>query len=217
VNFNNQISGLDDLLSGVDFIYSGDVIKSNQMKWVKNLPHQSFSSKFLLEIINDIYEWSINKMIENADKLIIHNNFNKPISIDILSSINLGINPSIMFYSNNIFSKLNIQLSFPFSGLNNTSYLDDHFQLKFEYLINNREISSYYSPIIRDNIDDSSIYFVDNPIQSMVWSLQNMTYDIKDNNHIIEMPIYDCSYKAVHVRIVDTQKIREMKINSILE
>lgn len=217
MDLNNQISGLDDLLSKVDFIYSGDVIKSNQMKWVKNLPHQSFSSKFLLEIINDIYEWSFNKMIENSDELIVHNSFDNPLSIDILSSTDLGINPSIMFCSGNIFSKLNIQLSFPFSGLNNTSYLEDHFKLKFKYLINNSEVSSYYSPLISDNIDDSSIYFVDNPIQSMVWSLQNMTYDIKDGNHIIEMPIYDCSYKAVHVRIVDTQKIREIKINSILE
>jgi hypothetical protein len=74
--------------------------------------------------------------------------------------------------------------------------------------------------VILDEVDDCHFYLVDKPIQSMVWSLQNMIYDIefnyKSNSHMIKLPIYDCDFISYKIRVVDTQKLRNDKINSIL-
>jgi hypothetical protein len=83
-----------------------------------------------------------------------------------------------------------------------------------------REVSAYYSPLIEDSEDDCYFYLVDKPIQSMVWSLQNMNYKIVENNyqfeHIVSFPIYHCDYNVYKIRVVNTQKIREEKINTLL-
>ena len=82
------------------------------------------------------------------------------------------------------------------------------------------EVSAFYSPMIKDTDDDCHFYLIDKPIQSMVWSLQNMTYDMNrgfsSNDHCIKLPVYDCNYNAMKIRVINTQKLREEKINSIL-
>lgn len=48
-----------------------------------------------------------------------------------------------------------------------------------------------------------------------------MVYDIKfdefENHHLIKLPIYECDFKTYRVRVVDAQKLRNDKINSILD
>jgi hypothetical protein len=218
VDLSSNISSIDNLVSKIDFIYSGDIIKSEKMKWVKKINHGSFSGIFFKEVIENIYEWSFNKMAKSSSDILIHNNYDIPITINYLEEVISNRNNSLMFYSNNTHSRLNIQLSFSFSSpKENNRYLDEWFYFKFKFLLNGSDVSSYYSPLISDSLDDCYIYLVDRPIQSLVWSLQNSKYTIDGDNHIIEMPVYHCDYNATRIRFVDTQKIREMKIKSILE
>jgi hypothetical protein len=83
-----------------------------------------------------------------------------------------------------------------------------------------KEVSAYYSPLISDDVDDCHFYLIDRPIQSMVWSLQNMNYSVNkgfsSNEHVIKIPIYNCDYESYKIRVVNTQKLRNDKINLIL-
>ena len=58
------------------------------------------------------------------------------------------------------------------------------------------------------------------PIQSLVWSLQNMTYDIEDDygvyKHTVNYKFYHCDYNSTVVHVKNTSKLRDEKIDSLL-
>jgi hypothetical protein len=71
--------------------------------------------------------------------------------------------------------------------------------------------------------DELTLYVVDNSIQSLVYSLQNMDYVIEpiDNNnfewkHTINYNLYDCRFNSYKISIKDVSKLRNDKINKIL-
>jgi hypothetical protein len=215
-DFEYHKTTLENFLQKVDFIYSGDVISSVEMKFNRSLNHNSFSASFIKEIIIDVYKKSFNKMIEKSEEIIVNRNSFHDI-YDFMDSIPLI--PKILFYSKN--SNLNLKLgSHLLEEEDGKGYLPNYFNRRFKFLSYGKEVSAYYSPKIEDDIDDCHFYLVDKPIQSMVWSLQNMIYDIEfgpiSNNHMIKLPIYDCDFMAYKIRVVDTQKLRNNKINLIL-
>ena len=214
--FENFRKSLEDYLQKIDFVYSGDVINSIDKTYTKKLKHLSFSAEFMKEVMLDIYNYSFQKMLENSKEIVIHrNNFH-----DVYSLIgDVSLNPRIMFYSKN--SNLNLNLGgHLLESDDNSGYLPNYFNRRFKLMSSGVEVSSYYSPLISDSEDDCHFYLIDKPIQSMVWSLQNMTYDIKrsfsSNNHTVKIPVYNCDYSTLRVRVINTQKLREEKINSIL-
>lgn len=214
--FDNYKKSLDDFLEKIDFIYSGDVINSFEKKYIEKLKHSSFPAKLFRSSITDIYNWSVNEMIAKSKEVVIHRSGFSDI-YDLMDKI--PINPKILFYSTN--SNLNLNLGSPVieSG-NDDDYLPSYFNRRFKLMSHNREVSAYYSPLIEDNLDDCHFYLVDRPIQSMVWSLQNMSYSVNksfsSDEHIIKIPIYNCDYEAYKIRVVNTQKLREDKINTLL-
>jgi hypothetical protein len=214
--FSDYKKQLEDYLIKLDFIYSGDVIKSEQKIFFKESKNKNFSAVFLSEIMCDIYNWSFNKMIEKSKELVIHRNkFN-----DVYDLMNdYSLNPKILFYSKN--SNLNLNLGrHLIEGSDDKGYLPDYFMRRFKLMSFGKEVSAYYSPLIEDSEDDCNFYLVDRPIQSMVWSLQNMEYDVIDigsvYEHHVNFPIYHCDYDVYKIRVIDTQKIREEKINTLL-
>lgn len=206
---------LEDFLQKIDFIYSGDVISSVDKTYIQKLKHSSFSSNLCKDMMIDIYNWSFEKMILNSKEIIIHrNNF-----VDVYDLMNrMSINPKILFYSQN--SNLNLGLGSHVLENEDGGYLPNYFTRRFKLMSHNKEVSAYYSPLINDNLDDCHFYLVDRPIQSMVWSLQNMNYSINrsfsSNEHIVKIPVYNCDFESYRIRVVNTQKLREDKINSIL-
>jgi hypothetical protein len=44
----------------------------------------------------------------------------------------------------------------------------------------------------------------------------SITKGFSSNEHSIKSPIYDCDFEVYKIRVVNTQKLREDKINSIL-
>jgi hypothetical protein len=215
--FDNYKKSLEDFLQSIDFIYSGDVINSVDKKYVNKLKHSSFSAHLFREIMVDIYKYSFEKMFEKSKEIIIHrNNF-----LDIYELMDkISINPKILFYSQN--SNMNLNLGSHLLELEDDghSYLPNYFNRRFKLMSYGKEVSAYYSPLISDDVDDCHFYLIDRPIQSMVWSLQNMNYSVNkgfsSNEHVIKIPIYNCDYESYKIRVVNTQKLRNDKINLIL-
>ena len=213
---DNYKKTLEDFLQKIDFIYSGDVINSIDKTYIQRFKHSSFSENLCKVVMIDIYNWSFDQMMIKSKEIIIH----RSKFIDVYDLMNsLKINPKIIFYSNN--SNLNLQLGdHLLNKEDDQGYLPNYFNRRFKLMSYGREVSAYYSPKIDDNIDDCHFYLVDRPIQSMVWSLQNMNYSINksfsSNEHVVKIPIYNCDYEVYKIRVVNTQKLREDKINSIL-
>jgi len=217
VNFGKHKKTLEDFLQTVDFIYSGDVISSTDLNFCRELDHSSFSAILFRDLMIDVYQHSFDIMINKSKEIIIHrDNF-----LDIYKLMDeISINPKILFYSNS--SNMNLNLGGKFlEDDDGHSYLPNYFSRRFKLLSNNREVSAYYSPLIKDSIDDCHFYLIDRPIQSMVWSIQNMSYSVnkknKINEHNLILPIYECDYNSYKIRVVNTQKLRNDKINSLLD
>jgi hypothetical protein len=86
---------------------------------------------------------------------------------------------------------------------------------------NSNDYDLYYSPIICDSDEDISIYLTDSSIQGLVYSIQNMDYivDKLDNDlykHTIYFDLYDCKYKSYKLSLRNLSKLRDDKINIIL-
>lgn len=213
--FDNYKKSLEDFLQNIDFIYSGDVINSVDKKYVNKLKHSSFSSHLFREMMVDIYNYSFESMLEKSKEIIIHRNSFLDI-YDLMDKI--PINPKILFYSTN--SNLNLNLGSHVLETDDSRYLPNYFNRRFKLMSHNREVSAYFSPLIEDDLDDCHFYLVDKPIQSMVWSLQNMNYSVNkifsSNEHVIKIPVYNCDYEVYKVRVVNTQKLRNDRINLIL-
>ena len=52
-DFEYHKNTLENLLQKIEFIYSGDVISSVEIKFNRDLKHKSFSASFVKEIIID--------------------------------------------------------------------------------------------------------------------------------------------------------------------
>lgn len=215
-SFDKYVKTLDDFLVNIDFIYSGDVINSTNRKFYEKINHSSFSSSLIRNIMIEIYESSVKKMIEESEEIIVHRNS----FLDIHELMDrIPINTKILFYSNN--SNLNLNLGSHIMCDKEDGFLPSYFIRRFKLMSHNREVSAYYCPEINDDLDDCHFYLVDKPIQSMVWALQNLDYKINKgfstNEHIVTIPFYNCNFKSYRVKVVNTQKLRNDKINSILD
>jgi hypothetical protein len=83
----------------------------------------------------------------------------------------------------------------------------------------NKNYDLYYSPLIEDSGDEIVLYISDASIQSLVYTIQNMEYEIiggQKKNHTIKYPFYECDFNSYKISIKDISKIRDEKIDSIL-
>jgi hypothetical protein len=212
---------LEDLLEKVDFLYSGDVINSEKKQTHLYLKHTSFSADLIKLVMEDIYNWSFRKMIDSSEEIIYSKDKISDID-DILIDISdkYKISPKYIFYSNNSNSIFTLRHYFNTKNAKGR-FLPSHFNKGFSFLFLSSDVYGYYSPLIKDEIDDFCFYITDSSIQSLVWTLQNLDYtmerDTYDNKHVINYPVYNCSFKSIKVRVKNTLKIREDKINILLD
>lgn len=216
--FDTYKKTLEDYLQSIEFIYSGDVINSTNLRFAEKKPNTSFSADLFAKMMVEIYNYSIKKMIDKSEDLIIHrNNFT-----DIHELIrSFDFSPKLLFFSSKSNKNLNLGANNFFNeSEDGHSFLPTYFSRQFKVMSYGIEVSSFFCPLIDDTEDDCHFYLVDKPIQSMVWSLQNIDYSINKsfslNEHQIKIPVYDCDFKSIRVRVINTQKLREDKINSIL-
>jgi hypothetical protein len=213
-DFSDYKKTLEDLLQNISFLYSGDVISSEERTMTMNVKHNSFSPDLMRDVLLDIYDDSLTEMMEKSEEFSIASNNLK----DIYQLLDMNVNSKYLFYSNN--SNLNLNISNHSEGEFGSYFLPSYFNQRIKLSSYGSDVSAYFSPIIKDSIDEYEIFLTDNPIQSLVWSLQNMTYEIiqdyEINKHIVKYRFYHCDYKSVKIVVRSLGKIREKKISSLL-
>jgi hypothetical protein len=219
-SFSEYKKTLEQNLMKVSHLYNGDVISSidSQYTEIKNTPLTSPS--FIINSIVNIYQESFDIMISKSKEYIIPL---ESMNVDTLGPnfmfdkiSELGIKPLYIFCSDKsrrIFGLV--------KNKNNTSAFPSYFYSIEKYLAMNVDV--FYSPLVKDSDDEMNLYVVDNSIQSLVYSLQNMDYIIEpiDNNnfewkHTINYNLYDCRFNSYKLSLKDVSKLRNDKINKIL-
>lgn len=217
-SFSEYKKTLEQNLMNISYLYNGDVISSidSQYTEIKNSPLTSPS--FIINSIVNIYQESFDIMISKSKEFVI------PLeSIGALGKqgnlfdriSELGIKPVYIFCSDKSKKLFGITKS-----PGTTSAFPSYFYNIDKYPHINLEI--FYTPLINDD-DESIVYVVDNSIQSLVYSIQNMDYKIEpndDNNiewkHTMFYNLYDCRFNSYKLSIRNVSRLRNDKINKIL-
>lgn len=234
-SFSEYKKTIEKNLMGVQYLYDGDVNFStdSQYKEIKNNPLTSPS--IIINCIKKIYDESINHLILNSREVVIAEESLKCgpqwhglDSSRIMSIIKteLGCNARYLFTSEKsykafVFDKFKLDNNKPFPGY-------------FYKLTELRGIHTdiMFSPLVEDIDGELIIYAVDKSFQSLVYSIQNMEYNVKNRNinsplidkpyheieweHTIDYKLYDCNFKSIRINIKNVSKLRDEKINEIL-
>lgn len=217
--FDEYKSTLDDLVIKFKYLYDGDIISSKKLKHSTILKGKSNSPRFIIDTIEDIYNESVKNMIEKSVNININILGHVPTMTEIANSIiKIGSFDPTSIFINESFSKY-------FSGFLFTKGSSKPFS---KYMYDNGSIKvstldmKLYSLSEKYNIDSKNvIYVVDRSIQSLVYSIQNMEYDVDLMSgglykHEITYDMYDCDFKSYRLIFNDLSKQRDDKINEIL-
>ena len=218
-SFDEYKKTIESNISNISFLYNGDVLSSINSSYSKFRPSQSTSPSFIISTIENIYNESF-KMMDNKSKTIVISKESIKLSaggkgniIDVIMG-ELKLNPTYIFTSEKskkLFTSVRM--------LDKTRSFPGYFYKIDSY--NNINLELFYSPLIEEDKGESIMYLVDSGIQSLVYSIQNMTYDVEkfedEWKHTINYSLYDCNYNSYKLIIKDLSKIREDKINKILD
>lgn len=236
-SFSEYKSIIDKNIISVPYLYDGDIDFSIDDKYTQITNSSFMSPQVIINTLIKIYNQSFEHLKKSSSEIVISEDSLKfPIgkcsSLDInklLSNISLklGSHPKYIFTSCGSFNKC---------GFDNKFRLDNKgaFPVYFYPItrITGSNIDVLYSPFVEDNDDEYLLYVVDGSFQSMVYSIQNMEYsvkmvngdDIKNNKpyneiewiHQINYKFYNCKFKALKIVIKNISKLRNDKINQIL-
>jgi hypothetical protein len=218
-SFSEYKKTLEQNLMSISYLYNGDVISSidSQYTEIKNSPLTSPS--FIISSIVNIYQESFDIMISKCKDFVIPEESITGLGkqgnlFDKISE--LGIKSNYIFCSDKgkkLFGVLNLSKS--------TSAFPSYFYNIDKYIGANIEV--FYSPFVKEDDDEIILYVVDNAIQSLVYSIQNMDYKIeandKDNTewkHTMIYNLYDCRFNSYKLSIRNVSRLRHDKINKIL-
>lgn len=227
-SFSEYKKTIEQNLMGITYLYDGDALSSIDKSYTEVKKNPLTSPKFIINTIVEIYNSSFNNMILKSKEIVIPEESILKGSIfigNILDKIyNLGINPLYIFTSKKglkLFNiTKNIETNRPFPG----------YFYHIEKLVGSK-LSVYYSPLIEEPNDDIVLYITDKSFQSLVYSIQNMEYKIDSQSeingnkpyneiewlHTLDYKLYDCDYNSYKIVIKNVSKIREDKINQILD
>lgn len=195
-------------------MYDGDVKSSIEMNYSKVINNHSVSPLFIIESFNYIYKESFKIVFKKSKEISIPFDLSK-LDLDgdkILSLIDdLEIKPLYIFCSDKSKSRFGIIK-------NNTGPFPPYFyNIKKIY---NKNYDLYYSPLIEEDDNEVVLYVTDSSFQSLVYTIQNMEYNIendgKEKNHTLKFPFYECDFNSYKISIKDISKIRNEKIENIL-
>ncbi len=218
-SFTEYKKTLEQNLVNISFLYSGDVISSIDSQYTEIKGTPLTSPAFIINSIVQIYNQSFEIMSKKSKEFIIPEESIKGTGVDgnLFDKIfELGVTPVYIFCSEKgktLFGQIFKSTS--------TSAFPPYFYSIDKYTGINVDI--FYSPLIEEDDDEIILYIFDSPIQSLVYSLQNMDYKIEPNNdkntewrHIIDYKLYDCKFNSHKVHIKNVSRLRHDKINKIL-
>ena len=217
-SFTEYKKTLEQNLMNISYLYNGDVVSSidSQYTEIKNSPLTSPS--FIINSIVNIYQQSFNIMIDRSKDFVIPEeslgDFRQEVIFDRITE--LGIKPVYIFCSDKSKKIFGITKT-----PGTTSAFPPYFYNIDKYPHINLEI--LYSPLISEEDDELILYAIDNSIQSLVYSIQNMDYKIEPNDetnsewrHTMFYNLYDCRFNSYKLSIREVSRLRNDKINKIL-
>ena len=219
-SFTEYKKTLEQNLMNISYLYNGDVISSADSCYIEIKNSPLTSPSFIINSISNIYQESIDIMINKSKEFIIPleslNDVGKDVNMfDKISE--LGIKPLYIFCSDKSRKLFGISKS-----KTNTSAFPSYFYPIDKYIGINVDV--FYSPLIKDDDDELILYVVDRSIQSLVYSIQNMDYKIEQNDkdniewkHTMEYNLYDCRFNSYRLSIRNVSRLRNDKINKILD
>ena len=218
-SFTEYKKTLEQNLMNISYLYNGDVISSADSCYIEIKNSPLTSPSFIINSISNIYQESIDMMISKSKEFIIPleslNDVGKDVNMfDKISE--LGIKPLYIFCSDKSRKLFGISKS-----KTNTSDFPSYFYPIDKYIGINVDV--FYSPLIKDEDGESVLYVTDKSFQSLVYSIQNMDYKIEQNDkdniewkHTMEYNLYDCRFNSYRLSIKNLSKLRNDKINKIL-
>lgn len=201
----------------VSYLYNGDVISSTDSQYIEIKNSPLTSPSFIINGIVNIYQESFNMVFSKSREFIVPIESINSKDINMFDKISeLGIKPLYIFCSDKSRKIFGIS-----KNSNNTSAFPSYFYSIDKYVGMNVDV--FYSPLVVEDEDEMVLYVVDNSIQSLVYSIQNMDYTIEpidDNNlewkHTINYNLYDCRFNSYKLSIREISRLRNDKINKIL-
>ncbi len=213
--FDEYKETLDANVSNFHYLYSGDVISSSESVFSREMTYPHVSSTFIISLVDEIYHRSVRDMLNNSKEIIIPFDFNSTLNSDKLFTIisDLNLNPHSIFLSNFACKYINI-----ISKSINRPFPQYFYQIKW---IDFLKCHVYSSSLIGNDDSESktlTLCVISAPIQSLVYSIQNMQYTINhsEKTHAVNYPYYKCNYKSYKIIIKDISELRNDKIDSIL-
>lgn len=224
-SFDEYKKTIESNFSNFTYLYDGDVKSSSDESYSEIVTHRNTSPTVIINCIIDIYNLSINNMIKNSIDYIISDDLKS------LKSNAINHQGSILHHLDDLHKELKFDPTYIFTSINGRSMFlpikslptnkpfPDYFYELQRY--NNKGYDLYLCPVIEDSEDEVSIYVSDKSIQSLVYSIQNMDYVIEEYNglykHTINYNFYDCDFRCYRLLVKDLLKIRDDKINRILD
>ena len=202
----------------ISYLYNGDVISSTDSQYIEIKNSPLTSPSFIINSIVNIYQESFNMVFSKSKEFIVPiESINNSKDINMFDKISeLGIKPLYIFCSDKSRKIFGIS-----KNSNNTSAFPSYFYSIDKYI--GMDVDVFYSPLVVEDEDEMILYVVDNSIQSLVYSIQNMDYTIEpidDNNlewkHTINYNLYDCRFNSYKLSIREISRLRNDKINKIL-
>lgn len=224
--FEEYKSTIENNIIKFTYLYDGDVLSSKNESYSEILKHGSVSPLPIINCISDIYDKSIKSMMDRSIEKVIgiknNNILNIPgneadnifYCIDELKNKTNNFKPLYVFCSENSRKLFGI----PNKMSNNKPFPSHLYDI---HKFHSKSYDLYLAPLIDDNEDEFHVYVIDKSIQSLVYSIQNMEYDIEkissdSYKHTINYKLYDCDFTCYKLVIKDISQIREDKINQLL-
>ncbi len=202
-SFNDYKKEIEEqLILHAPYLYSGDVTSSFDSCHTKIIANDEIDFNFLIESLEEIYKESYYLLKSKKPKreIVIKNDVIKTIHKIENEILNFK---KYLFYSNNSARYLKNS-----AGIYNSPNF-------FPYYFIQTGDDQYYNPYINyeEDKNDSIMYVVNGGIQSLVYGIQNMSYEIESYKytwkHNISYKIYDCDYDVYKIIIRDAQGHRE--------
>jgi hypothetical protein len=235
-SFSEYKSIIEKNIISIPYLYDGDVDFSTQRSYSKITNRPFTSPQVIIDTIINIYNESIEHVKNKSRDVVISEESLKFTSGGWSSldtnklmyqiSLELGSNPKYIFTTKKSYHKCGFDNKFE---LDNKKPFPGYFYTLTRLTGLNTDI--LYSPLVDDNDNEFVLYVVDKSFQSIVYSIQNMEYNIKmfDNDikhnkpyneiewiHKIDYNFYYCKFTALKVVIKNISKLRDDKINLIL-
>lgn len=210
-SFSEYKKTLEMNLMKITYLYDGDIISSVEKDYSEIKTNPLTSPSFIINAIINIYNESFNNMVLKSREIIIsEESTNNPNWL-----YNIMPDSLYIFVSENGRKHLDgrIESGHAFPG---------YFYNFGTYVTGCNIAKVYYSPIIEE-LEDERVYFItDKSIQSLVYSIQNMDYLIDQNGdgewkHTIKYNLYDCKFNSYKLVVKNISKIRDDKINQVLD